>query len=234
MSFSLARSLHTLRDPALRNGTDLRGLLVALHEIARSLCARGAMPWFDGDDLVHDCLLRLLVTKSYFSGSIDGEARVYLRRMMQRLAIDAGRVRKRRATTEALVAQRAQEVEGSSHEPMFALAIELAGAIEKIDAELRRHDPDCALLAQLDALGMLPWSERANMHDAELAARLCTTPNALQARRTRLRNAIEQTTERLQRARRMSESERNAMLTLVARSSTERASAPSDRRSRRS
>lgn len=232
MSFSLSRALRALQDPALRDGTELRGLLLALRTLVRQCCARRWSVQDAREDLVQECFVRLLTTPAVFRGATDAAARLYLCRMVRHLAIDQSRARTRRASTESLATEDLAQVEASSREPMYLLAIELASALEKTDAELQRMRFERSLTALLDELGMLPWSARARMNDAELAACLCTTPNGLQARRTRLRDVVEETTERLQRACRMSERERDAMLAIVGRS-TERASSPHDRRPRR-
>ncbi|MDP3277940.1 MAG: hypothetical protein Q8Q09_22335 [Deltaproteobacteria bacterium] len=54
------------------------------------------------------------------------------------------------------------------------------------------------------------------MDDRELAESLSTTPNALLARRSRVRKAVASITEQLVRQGMKDEIERNAMLALVA------------------
>lgn len=212
MMTSLTESLRALQDPARRDGADLRPVLDALNNIAAFTRAQRS----DREDLVQRCLVALIETPSRFRERTDAEARAYLRRTLERRAIDGLRDRKRESRRRDALELRCVGVVRHSNERAVVMAIELRQAIAKTSRAMRDRGIDAALVEHLNALGMLEWTKPATMSEGALAESLRTTPNALQARRSRVRKAIATVTAQLVRQRAMDESERNAMLALVA------------------
>lgn len=165
----------------------------------------------DGDDLVHACVERLLQSDACFRGESDGEARAYLRTALRRAALDGYR---KNGRERRKVAEHALFFEGVSHDDegrVVMAAIELRRALSRCASAMGRR----TLVAELDALGMLGWTERARLDDTALAALERCAPNALQARRSRLRKEIKRTCAQLVSAGAMQQSEANAVLALV-------------------
>jgi DNA-directed RNA polymerase specialized sigma24 family protein len=213
---SLAESLRAMQDPTRRQGADLRPVIAVLQSLSHFALSQRRVNSNDRDDLVQECLLALLETRAPFRQGSDGEARAYLWRTLDNRAIDKIRHNKREHRRRSAFELRCVGVARSSNERAVVMAIELREAVAKTARALHDRGVERALIGHLNALGMLEWTAPAKMDDSELAESLGTTPNALQARRSRVRKAVASITEQLVRQGVMDESERNAMLALVA------------------
>ncbi len=213
---SLAESLRALQDPARRDGADLRPVIHALESLSRFACSQRRSSSSDRDDLVQACLLALIETSSRFRQSSDSEARAYLRRTLDNRAIDGIRQHKREGRRREALELRCVGAARHSDDRAVLMAIELREAVAKTARAMRELGIERALVAQLHQLGMLEWTAPAQQDDRALAAELCCTANALQARRSRIRKAVASVTATLVQQATMDESERNAMLALLA------------------
>lgn len=207
---SLAASLVAAQSRRSRDGWT--AVYAALSALARGLSHSGLVRRQDCDDLVHACVERLLQSEALFRGESDSEARAFLRTALRRAALDGYRKERRESRKRA------------AHE-VFAfegVAYDGEGRVVMASIELRRALARCAigmgrgsLVGELDALGMLGWTERARLDDRALAALLRCAPNALQARRSRLRREVKRACDALLAKGAMLPCERDAVATLV-------------------
>ncbi|MFO0562914.1 MAG: sigma factor [Polyangiales bacterium] len=216
MITSLAESLRALQDPARRQGADLRPVIDALETLARIACSQRRVSADDRDDLVQECLLALMEARARFRQGSDAEARAYLRVTLANRSIDKLRQHKRERRRRDAFELRCVGLAREGNERAVVMGLELREAVAKTARSMRDRGIDSALVEQLSSLGMLEWTEPAKLSDGDLAESLRTTPNALQARRSRVRKAVASVTTLLVRQGVMHESERNAMLALVA------------------
>ncbi|MBL8683603.1 MAG: sigma-70 family RNA polymerase sigma factor [Myxococcales bacterium] len=205
-------ALRVMQVPLQRDGAEIRVVLETIEGLANGACARGLVPYGDRDDLVQEALLTVMTTSAVFRGHTDFEARAYLRCTVNARAVDLCRKRKRAARTGDAFARECSASACASGEGAVVVVLELRRAMDR----LARASGERDLLSELDAYGMLPWTERARWADVALAERLAIRLNTLHARRSRLRRSVASVTGSMVRAGELAESERETLLALVS------------------
>jgi DNA-directed RNA polymerase specialized sigma24 family protein len=216
MALSLAESLARLQSPERRHGASASLVLEALRKSARRAALGRMVSPADEQDLAQDALVRVLETHARFRGCSDCEARRYLSEIVRRLALDGLRRKARARRNEPSLAHWYGDAWVAASDTDVHFAAELRSGLEKTSRALALYGHPEPLVDALDRLGMLGWTAFGCMSEAELAAVIGARPNAVQARRSRLRRAVQRTVEALLAQGALHESEANAVLTVVA------------------